>query len=197
MKFTTPIRNSMAFDVAYNRFRSDNAFLPQPEVNLGDIARFDSVTSVQSVAYTPGTCTVGVCDGYYTTPLFREQVTHQPEHCQEPPRPEGRLRVRGHHPRYAHLADLAVPGELSERAADEREHLHAAGGGLDRSAREHRQPVLVSRPRAWRLHSGQVGADSRRVVVNLGLRYETNRSWQPASCAPKSDFFARRLLRAR
>ena len=61
--------------------------------------------------------------------------THQPEHCQEPPRPEGRLRVRGHHPRYAHLADLAVPGELSERAADEREHLHAAGGGLDRSAR--------------------------------------------------------------
>jgi hypothetical protein len=74
VKFTTPIRSSMAFDAIYSRYRSDNAFLPQPEVQLGDIARFDSVTSVQSVAYTPGTCTAGVCDGYYTTPLFREQV---------------------------------------------------------------------------------------------------------------------------
>ena len=34
------------------------------------------------------------------------------------------------------------------------------------------------------------GRCTASVVLNLGLRYETNRSWQPPSCAPKSDFFA-------
>ncbi len=189
MKFTTPIRNSMAFDVAYNRFRSDNAFLPQPEVNLGDIARFDSVTSVQSVAYTPGTCTVGVCDGYYTTPLFREQV-----------RTSLSIAKSRH--------DLKVGYEFVDITRDTRIWLISPfqanyQNGLPTSVNTYTLPVGDSTdPREsidnlFSYHAREHGAYiqdkwalTRRIVVNLGLRYETNRSWQPASCAPRSDFFA-------
>ena len=196
VKFTTPIRNSMAFDVAYNRFRSDNAFLPQPEVNLGDIARFDSVTSVQAVAYTPGTCNVGVCDGYYTTPLFREQVRASLSHRQEPPRPEGRLRVRGHHPRHAHLAHLAVPGELPERAAVDGVNTYTLPVGDSTDPRETIDNLFSYRAREHGASTSRTaGTVSRKVVVNLGLRYETNNRLAAGVVRAESDFFARRLLR--
>ena len=189
VKFTTPIRNSMAFDAIYSRFRSDNAFLPQPEVNLGDIARFDSVTSVQSVAYTPGTCTAGVCDGYYTTPLFREQV-----------RTSLSISKSRH--------DLKVGYEFVDITRDTRIWLISPfqanyQNGLPTSVNTYTLPVGDSTdPREtidnlFSYHAREHGAYvqdrwtlSRNVVLNLGLRYETNRSWQPPSCAPKSDFFA-------
>jgi len=189
VKFTTPIRNSMAFDIAYNRFRSDNAFLPQPEVNLGDIARFDSVTSVQSVAYTPGTCNVGVCDGYYTTPLFREQVRSS-------------LSIaKSRH-------DLKVGYEYVDITRDTRIWLISPfqanyQNGLPLSVNTYTLPVgdstdpretidnlFTYRAREQGVYAQDRWTVSRKVVVNLGLRYETNKGWQPPSCAPKSDFFA-------
>ena len=189
VKFTTPIRNSMAFDIAYNRFRSDNAFLPQPEVNLGDIARFDSVTSVQSVAYTPGTCNVGVCDGYYTTPLFREQVRSS-------------LSIaKSRH-------DLKVGYEFVDITRDTRIWLISPfqanyQNGLPLSVNTYTLPVgdstdpretidnlFTYRAREHGVYAQDRWTVSRKVVVNLGLRYETNKGWQPPSCAPKSDFFA-------
>ncbi len=74
VKFTTPIGNALlAFDATYNRFRSDNAFTPQPGVNVGDIPTFDQVTLVGGGALGT-TCPGTSCNGYYTTPLYREQV---------------------------------------------------------------------------------------------------------------------------
>ena len=159
-------------------------------MSLGDIARFDSGTSVQSVAYTPGTCSAaGVCDGYYTTPLFREQV-----------RASLTLSKSRH--------DVKAGYEFVDITRDTRIWLISPfqanyANGLPVSVNTYTLPVADSvDPRGSidnlfsyraREHGAFVQdkwAVSRRVVINLGLRYETNRSWQPATCAAKSDFFA-------
>lgn len=189
VKFTTPIRSTMAFDATYNRFRSDNAFLPEPGVKVGDIARFDQVTSVQSVAYTPGTCSVGVCDGYYTTPLFREQVR------------TSLSLSRSHH-------DMKVGYEFVDITRDTRIWLISPfqanyANGQPVSVNTYTLPVADKvdprgeidnlfryRAREHGVYVQDKWALNRKIVVNLGLRYETNASWQPPSCAPKSDFFA-------
>ena len=46
----------------------------------------------------------------------------------------------------------------------------------------------VSRSR--RLHPGQVDADSRKLTINAGLRFETTYGWQPAACQVETIFVA-------
>ena len=44
VKFTSPVRNNMALDVVYSRFRADDVFGSQPEVLPGDVATNDTNT---------------------------------------------------------------------------------------------------------------------------------------------------------
>ena len=50
VKFTTPIRSNVAFDVADSRFRALDVFGSRPEVKPGDIAMMDTTTQVSAVA---------------------------------------------------------------------------------------------------------------------------------------------------
>ena len=189
VKFTTPLGSRMAFDVTYSRFRSDNAFLPEPGVQVGDIPRFDSTTAVASVALA-SFCTGGTsCSGYYTTPLYREQVKTSLSWSKS-----------------AH--DLKFGYEFVDITRDTRAWSISPfqanyANGLPTSVNTYTLPVAdVPDPRdhipmlftyrameqgafiqdKWTLH--------RKLVVNLGLRYETNDSWQPPACVPQSQFFA-------
>ena len=189
VKFTTPIRSSMAFDVTYNRFRSDNAFLPQPEVQMGAVATFDSVTSVRTTAFTPGTCAAGICDGYYTTPLFREQVrtglsvvksSHDFKVGYEfvdITRDTRMWLISPFQANYQNGQPLSV-NTYTLPVADKLDPREEIDNLFSYKAREH---GLFVQDR-WTVH--------RKVVLNLGVRYETNETWQPPSCAPASDNFA-------
>jgi hypothetical protein len=187
VKFTTPIRSSMAFDTTYSRFRSDNAFTPQPGVEVGDIPTFDQVTSVGGVGLGT-TCPGTSCNGYYTTPLYREQVR------------SSLTWVKGSH-------DVKMGYEFVDITRDTRawsiSDISAEfANGLPVQARTYTMPVASEpfpkdlpvwfsyRAREHGVFLQDRWSLSNRVVLNLGLRYETNASWEPPACMPQSRFFA-------
>ena len=50
LKFTSALSNRAVVDVSYSRFRADDKFGQEPQVNDGDISRLDSITSSYTVA---------------------------------------------------------------------------------------------------------------------------------------------------
>jgi hypothetical protein len=189
VRLAVPFEKDVVFDATYNRFRMDNAFLPEPGVSLGDIARYDTVTSSQSVAYPPGTCANGTCDGYFTTPLFRDQVragltwvksTHAIKVGYEFVSLKRDNRIWLISPFQANYAD-GQPVSVNT---------YTLPVGADLDPRDTIGILFSYRAQEHGVYIQDKWAVSRKVVINLGLRFETNKSWQPPACAPKSDFYA-------
>lgn len=187
VKFTMPFRSSMLFDTTYSRFRSDNAFTPQPGVAVGDIPTFDQVTSVGGVAL-PTTCPGTSCNGYYTTPLYREQVK------------TGLSWVTGAHDVKAGYEFVDITRDTRAWSISEISAEYA--NGLPVQARTYTMPVASEpfpkdlpvwfsyRAREHGIYVQDRWAVHKRLVVNLGVRWETNASWEPPACMPASRFFA-------
>jgi hypothetical protein len=68
VKFTSPIGSRMVVDITTNRFRADDKFGQRPEVPAGAISRFDSVIGGSGGSYTVALPT------YRDNAMFREQV---------------------------------------------------------------------------------------------------------------------------
>ncbi|HJZ76997.1 MAG TPA: carboxypeptidase regulatory-like domain-containing protein [Vicinamibacterales bacterium] len=64
MKFTSPIGSRVVVDASWSRFRADDMFGQEPEVQAGDISRFDAVSSTYLVALPT----------YRDNAMFRDQV---------------------------------------------------------------------------------------------------------------------------
>src|SRR5437868_2837408 len=64
VKFTSPIGSRVVVDVSYNRFRADDMFGQEPEVQAGDISRFDALSNSYTVALPT----------YRDLATFRDQV---------------------------------------------------------------------------------------------------------------------------
>ena len=64
LKFTTPFGTRIVVDASYSRFRADDKFGQEPEVQSGDISRFDAVTNTYTVALPT----------YRDLATFRDQV---------------------------------------------------------------------------------------------------------------------------
>jgi hypothetical protein len=186
VKFTTPIGTSRVVDITYSRFRSDNAFTPQPGVQVGDIPTFDQVTSVGGVAL-PTTCPGVSCNGYYTTPLYREQIK------------AGLSWIKGGHDIKAGYEFVDITRDTRAWSISEISAEFANGAPVQ--ARTYTMPV-ASEPfpqdlPVWFSYRGQEHGvyvqdrwALRRLTVNVGVRWETNESWEPAACMPASRFFA-------
>jgi hypothetical protein len=187
IRFTTPIGNRMAYDVTYSRFRSDNAFTPEPGVQPGDIPMFDSVTLVQLNALAT-TCPPASCDGYYTTPLYREQIK------------TGLSWIVGSHDFKAGYEFVDITRDT--RAWNLSEFSANYANGVPTSINTYTLPVASEpfpsdievmfsyRAREQGAFIQDRWALGRKFVLNLGLRYETNFSWEPPACVPSSNFFA-------
>jgi len=50
VKFTSPFGSRVVVDVSWSRFRADDKFGQEPEVQAGDISRFDALTNTYTVA---------------------------------------------------------------------------------------------------------------------------------------------------
>ena len=208
VKFTTPIRGRMAYDITYSRFRSDNAFTPQPEVNIGDIPTVNTTTTVERTA-TATTCPAASCTGYYTTPLYREQVKtgltfllnqHDMKVGYEfldIKRDTRAWNINEFSADYTGDPDMQNPATPAQIAAVQ----YPNGRGLPSAIHTYTLPVASEtfpadlpvmfsyRAREQGFYAQDKWSLHRRVVVNLGLRYETNQSWEPAACMPASTFF--------
>jgi hypothetical protein len=180
LKYTSPIGTKMVFDVSYNRFRADDAFGSRPEVKPGDIALMDTTTQISEVALPT----------YSANDMHRDQVRSSFSWFQ------GRHDVKVGY-EYVNAARISRVWSTSGLRG-------LFVNGVATSVNTYLVPVTSSETtygadidELYRFRADDHGlfiqdrwTPLRRLVLNLGLRYETNASFQPASCRPDTQWFA-------
>ena len=172
IKFTTPIGTKMVIDSSYNRFRADDCFCKRPDVPLGVIANVDSTLSSQTVSLAT----------YNANKMFRDQVRIGASWFQ------GKHDIR--------FGYEGMKGGEKSRVWSVSGMRANLANGVPVSVNTYALPVTASNTSSgpdvpdafenWSLDNAGYLQDrwsmSRRFVVNLGVRYETNSSYEPATC---------------
>ena len=165
VKFTTPIGSRAVVDVSWSRFRADDLFGQEPEVHDGDISHFDSVTQSYTVALPT----------YHDNAMFRDVVLGSVSY------------YMGRH-------DIKV-GYQFQKGGEKSSYWSTSGlravfrNGLPDSANTYNTPFAFEEwDRDQALYIQDKWTPVSRLVLNLGLRFETNYGWQPATCQPQTAF---------
>ena len=178
MKYNTTIGSNKVFDVTYSRFRADDAFGSRPEVSPGDIATNDTTTQISAVALPT----------YRAIGMFRDQVRTTLSWFQGQARHQGRLRIRERHPhsRFWSTSGLrsnfanGVPTSVNTYLVQVTQSDTTYGADIDELFRYRADEHGLFIQDRW--------TPMRKLVLNLGLRYETSSSYQPATCRPVTQF---------
>ncbi len=179
VKYISPIGSKLVFDVTYSRFRADDAFGSRPEVSPGDIATNDTTTQVTEVALPT----------YSANDMHRDQVR------------SGLSFFFGKHDmkagyEWVNAARISRVWSTSGLRAN-------FANGVPTSVNTYLVQVTGSKTtygadinELYRFRADEQGfflqdryAPFRKLVLNLGLRYETSDSFQPATCRPATQFF--------
>lgn len=178
VKFNATLTSNKVFDVTYSRFRADDAFGSRPEVKPGDIATLDTTTQISEVALPT----------YRSIGMFRDNVRTTFSWFQ------GRHDIRAGY-EYVKAARTSRFWSTSGLRAN-------FASGVPVSVNTYLVPITQSEttygadiPEAFRYRADEHGmfvqdrwTPFRKLVVNAGLRYETNSSDQPATCRPETQF---------
>jgi hypothetical protein len=177
-KFTSPFGTKVVMDITFNRFRADDCFCKEPEVKAGTISKTDTVRLTQTDALPT----------YNDNMMFRDQV-----------KASGSFFFKRHDLRFG--AEWLKGGEKS-RTWTTNVMQARYSSGLPNSVIAMALPETKSSdpggpdiPIQFERWSRDVNTYlqdrytvARRLVLNLGLRYEMNRSWMPPACRPGSTF---------
>ncbi len=178
VKYTSPFGTKVVMDFTYNHFRADDCFCKEPEVKPGTVSKTDIVTLVQTDALPT----------YNDRMMYRDQV-----------KASGSFFTKRHDIRFG--AEWLKGGEKLRTWATSSMTARYSSG-VPNSVIAYALPVTKSsdpggpdiplQNEQWSRDVNTYLQDRytvvRRLVVNLGLRYEMNRSWQPAACRPGSEF---------
>jgi hypothetical protein len=165
VKWTTPIRSKAVVDVSWSRFRADDWFGQEPQVGDGDISRFDSVTQTYTVALPT----------YHDNAMFRDVML-------------------GSFSYYTGRHDIKF-GYQYQKGGEKSSYWSTSGlravyrNGVPDSVNTYNTPFAFEEwDRDQALYVQDKWTPTRRLVLNLGLRFETNYGWQPATCQPQTPF---------
>jgi hypothetical protein len=174
LKFTTPIGSRWVVDVSYSRFRADDKFGQEPEVNAGDISRFDAVTNTYTVAL----------------PTYRDNAMHRDQVFASMGYFSGRHDIRFGY-QFTKGGEKSSAWSTSGMRAVYR-------NGVPDSVNTYNVPITSTSSRipvAFELWDRDMGlyvqdkwTPTRKLTVNVGLRFETNYGWQPAGCRTGTTF---------
>lgn len=180
VKFVAPIRSKFAFDLNYNRFRADDTFLPEPGVSRGDVATFDTTTQVGGVALA----------AYSDNDMYRDQIktslswsrgSHFIKSGYEFVRGARKSRLWSVSGMAANFAN-GVPVSVNTLLVP----VTTVDEGLQIPSDI---PVLYSyRENINGAYVQDKWTPWRKLVLNLGLRYETSASWMDPTCRPATAF---------
>jgi hypothetical protein len=173
VKWTNSRSSRLLLDASTSHFQVDDRFSRQPDVQMGDIARFDTVTNYALLAlgtYSNNPMYRGVFIGsvsYFTT-------THDIK--------------AGYSMNYAKRTGNVY--STSDMRAIYR-------NGIPDSVNTYNTPVSsVTQDREQGLYIQDKWRPTRKLTLNLGLRYETNYGWMPETCQPQTQFIASRCFDA-
>jgi hypothetical protein len=165
VKWTTPMGSKAVMDVSWSRFRADDWFGQEPQVNDGDISRFDSVTQTYTVALPT----------YHDNAMFRDVVLGSVSY------------FTGRH-------DFKF-GYQFQKGGEKSSYWSTSGlravyrSGLPDSVNTYNTPFAFQEwDRDQALYVQDKWTPTRQLVLNLGLRFEMNYGWQPPTCQPQTTF---------
>ena len=174
VKFTSPIGSRVVVDVSWSRFRADDMFGQEPEVKAGDISHFDAVTNAYTVALPT----------YRDNAMFRDQVLTSIGYF------TGRHDIRFGY-------QFIDGGEKSSNWSTSGMRAVYRNGRPD-SVNTYNVPITSTSTRIpvafepWARDHGVFIQDkwtpTRKLTLNLGLRFETTYGWLPATCRPSTTF---------
>jgi hypothetical protein len=173
VKYTSSRSSRLLFDASSSIFQVDDRFTRQPDVQMGDIARFDSVTNTATIAL--GT--------YSNNPMFRGvgmasvsffTTTHDIK--------------AGYSMNYAKRTGNVY--STSDMRAVYRD-------GVPDEVNTYNTPVSsITQDREQGLYIQDKWRPTRKFTVNMGLRFETNYGWMPETCQVQTVFIAARCFDA-
>ncbi len=178
VKFTSPIGTKMVADVSYNRFRADDKFGQRPEVASDAISRFDSV-----LGGSGGTYTVAL-PVYRDNQMLRDQVYSSIS-----------FFSGGH--------DIRLGFQYTK--AGEKSSVWSTSGmravyanGVPTQVNTYNVPITstsTKAPVAFQWMDRDMGLyiqdkwnPIKKLVINLGIRYETNYGWELPTCQQPNVF---------
>jgi len=171
LKWTNSRSSRLLLDASTSHFLVDDRFSRQSDVQMGDIARFDSVTNYALLAlptYSNNPMYRAVAIGsvsYFTT-------THD-------------IKV-GYSMNYAKRTGNVY--STSDMRAVYRD-------GVPDSVNTYNTPVSsITQDREQGLYIQDRWRPTRKMTLNLGLRYESNYGWMPETCQPQTAFVAARCF---
>lgn len=174
IKFTSTLGQKIVVDVSYNRFRADDKFGQEPEVSAGDISRFDAVTNTYTVALPT----------YRDNAMFRDQVLASVSYF------TGRHDIR--------FGYQFVDGGEKSSAWSTSGMRAVYRNGLPDSVNTYNVPITSTSSKIpvafepWDRDQGVYIQDkwtpTRKLTLTLGLRFETDYGWQPATCREATPF---------
>lgn len=178
VKYSSPISSKMVWDASYSRLRIDDAFGSRPEVKPGDIATNDTTTQTTEVALPT----------YRAIGMFRDQIRSTFSWFQ------GKHDIKGGYEfvdatrtsRFWSTSGLranfanGVPTSVNTYLVQVTQSDTTYGADIDELFRyEASEHGLFFQDRYTPV---------KKLVLNLGMRYETSSSFQPATCRPLTQF---------
>ena len=174
VKFTSSIRSRAVVDASWSRFRADDKFGQEPEVQAGDISRFDAGANSYIVALPT----------YRDNAMFRDQLLTSVSY------------VTGRHDiRFGY--QFIDGGEKSSNWSTSGMRAVYRNGRPD-SVNTYNVPITSTSSRIpvafepWHRDHGVFIQDkwtpTSKLTLNLGLRFETTYGWLPATCRPATTF---------
>ena len=165
VKWTMPVRSKALVDVSWSRFRADDLFGQRPEVAADAISRFDSVTQTFTVALPT----------YRLNGMYRDVVLGSVSY------------FTGRH-------DLKV-GYQYQKGGEKSSAWSTSGmravyrSGVPDSVNTYNTPLAFQEwDRDQAFYIQDKWTPVRRLVLNLGVRFESNYGWQPATCQTNTIF---------
>jgi hypothetical protein len=177
VKFTTPWRSSFVIDIAYARLRDDDRFDPRPEVSNGAISRFDSATNTFTEAWPT-----------YNFNLHRRDQAHASISYFA-----GAHDIRAGYSIFVNGKPSAIWSTSAMRA----DYVNGQPNVVrtynvaiyEVSQAYDVQPLFTQGNREQGYYIQDKWTPTRKLVVNYGVRFESNYGWQDATCQPVTVFF--------
>ena len=177
VKFTTPYRSSFVIDVAYARLRDDDRFDPRPEVSNGAISRFDSLTNTFTEAWPT-----------YNFNLHKRDQAHASINYFS-----GKHDIRAGYSIFVNGKPSAIWSTSAMRAVyrsglpDSVSTYNVAI--YDPATARDVEPLFTQGNREQGYYIQDKWTPTRKLVINFGVRFESNYGWQDATCQPVTVFF--------
>jgi hypothetical protein len=173
VKWTTPLSSRLVVDVSGSLLRVSDNFRPEPGVEPGDISQFDSVTNTYTVALP------AYHDNPETRGVFLASVNYA----------VGEHSVKLGYQYMRESSGFPYTSTSGMRAVFR--------NGVPDSVNTYNTPnTSIHYDSSQAVYAQDQWRPISRLTLNLGLRFETNRGWQPATCQPDTPFVERQCFPA-